>query len=115
MDITESRAVVMNLDSPVPIAYLNIYESGDIWVKIQGCESCTDNIKCCNNCGMFSEESGCSWHLERNQATTKKPWNCIVKPYPDAAMSFCALEFKCIHGSQEGQVRRVRDREGIFS
>lgn len=114
--VTDKRAVIIGLDRPIPIAYLNIYEPGDVWVKTQGCEVCPkeSRAKCCNNCGMFSENQGCAWHLEKNQATTHKPWNCIVKPYPDAAMSFCSLEFRCTQGSHEGQLRRVQDREGIF-
>lgn len=114
--LIKKRAVVIGLDAPIPLAYINIYEEGDIWLKTQGCEACSkeNRIKCCNNCGMFSERKGCVWHLQRNQATTNKPWNCIVKPYPDSAMPFCALEFECIKGGYKGQIRRVKDSGDIF-
>lgn len=116
IDITKKRAVICNLDEPVPIAYLNIYEPGDIWVKSKGCESCSqeNKAKCCNNCGMFSSKQGCTWHLDLPLANSGKPWNCIVKPYPDAAMSFCSLEYRCMRGSHEGTIRRVCDPGNMF-
>lgn len=112
----DKRAVIIGLDAPVPLAYINIYEPGDMWVKIKGCDSCPkeSRIKCCNNCELFSEFVGCAWHISRNQATTRKPWNCIVKPYPDASMMFCALEFECVEGSRKGQIRRVQDPGDVF-
>ena len=36
----EGKAVICSLDDPTPVAYANVYENGDIWVKIQGCEAC---------------------------------------------------------------------------
>jgi hypothetical protein len=115
-DITDKRAVVMNLEAPTSVAYLNIYESGDIWVKVQGCEICPPEsmVKCCNNCGVFLEGEGCKYHFVRNLATSNKPFSCTVKPYPDAAMPFCSLEFRCVEGTRKGQIRRVRDIEGTF-
>jgi hypothetical protein len=114
--VTKKRAVIFNLDNPSPVAYMNIYEESDIWIKTQGCEACPEEnrMKCCNNCGMFSERKGCVWHVTRNLDTTNKPWNCMVKPYPDAAMPFCALEFTSISGRHKGAIRRVKDRGDIF-
>lgn len=117
--ITREKAIVCAVDSPTPIAYLNVYEEGDIWVKIQGCEACTleHRQKCCGNCPLFTE-MGCYWQLKlkgsERARSSDKPWNCVVKPYPDSAMPFCALEYKCVKGSNLGKVRRVRDRGDVF-
>jgi hypothetical protein len=111
--ISTERAVVIGLSAPIPIAYLNIYEEGDMWIKTQGCEACEDTFKCCGNCELLIDGQ-CGWQTVRRPATSRKPWNCIVKPYPDASMPFCALEFKCVRGVLEGQVRRVRDSGYIF-
>jgi len=112
----KERAIICLLSNPSPAAYMNIYEEGDIWIKIQGCEACSpeNRKKCCGNCGMFSQVKGCVWHLETPIANSSKPWNCVVKPYPDSAMPFCALEFRCVKGSNLGKVRRVKDRGDVF-
>jgi hypothetical protein len=113
--ITNEPAVICTLSNPSPIAYLNLYEEGDIWIKIVGCDACPDDKRrlCCGNCPMFTK-MGCYWHLEANLSTSSKPWNCVVKPYPHSAMSFCSLEYKCVAGSKEGKIRRVCDAGDVF-
>ena len=104
--------VVCKVDSPDIISYLNVYEEGDEWVKIQGCEVCSleNRKKCCNGCPMFSEK-GCYFHLE---LTNSKPFRCVVKPSPDTCLSWCSLEFECIAGSKKGKIRRVKDIGNVF-
>lgn len=108
--VTKEKAVVCAVDDPTPIAYLNVYEEGDIWVKVQGCEACPEENrkKCCGNCPMWGN-GGCFWHLGVNRRGSSKPWTCVVKPCPDTSWEWCSLEFRCVRGSRKGQIRRVRE------
>lgn len=110
--VTQQKAVLCLIDEPEPIAYLNVYEEGDIWVKIQGCEACSleNRKKCCGHCPMFTEK-GCFLHLKDNG---DKPFRCVTKPFPTVCHSWCALEFKCIQGSKKGKIRRIRDVGNTF-
>jgi len=110
----KERAAVCLLGDPTPVAYLNIYEEGDIWVKVNSCEECPleNRKRCCGNCPMFSGV-GCYWHLERKRRSSK-PYVCVVHPYPDSRRPYCHLEFRCIRGSREGQIRRARDDMNVF-
>lgn len=112
--ITKRKSVVCPMDDPTPIAYLNVYEEGDVWAKIKGCEECPaeNRAKCCGTCPMFSLQ-GCYWHLE-NQARSSKPWNCVVRPSPDVCWSWCSSEFECTQGSRKGQVRKVCEPGNTF-
>ena len=111
--ITNKRTVLVEMDNPNPIAYFNVYEEGDIWVKTQGCEACSleNRRKCCGNCPMFSEQ-GCFFHLQKDG--DNKPYRCVVRPEPDICLSWCALEFECIQGSKKGFIRRIKDRGNEF-
>lgn len=113
MEITKEKAAVCLINEPSPIAFLNVYEEGDVWIKIQGCESCPveNRKKCCGNCPMVCEK-GCYWHLV--EGGSSKPFFCVVRPTPDTCLSWCYLEFKCIKGSKEGKIRRVKDRGNVF-
>jgi len=45
-----------SIENPSPIAYCNVYEIGDIWVKIQGCDQCSEKgkiRKVCNPGNVF--------------------------------------------------------------
>ena len=110
--ITKARAVLCLCDEPTPIAYLNIYEEGDIWIKIKGCETCTLEHRrlCCDSCPMFTS-LGCHFHLE---VTQSKPFRCVINPTPDICQKWCNLEFKCIEGSKKGYMRRVKDIDNEF-
>ena len=116
MVITNKKSVVIALDEPTPIAFLNLYEEGDEWVKIKGCDECTleNRIKCCNNCPMFLKEKGgiCSWNLER--PPTGKPFYCIVNPVPNICKKTCILEYECTKGTNKGKIRRVQDTRDVL-
>lgn len=109
--LTKERAAVCLLDDPTPVAYLNIYEEGDVWVKINNCEGCSRR-GCCGDCPMLSS-IGCYWHLE-NPGRSHKPYVCVVYPYPDTRKPYCQLEFRCVQGSREGYIRRVRENRNVF-
>lgn len=96
--------VVCSIDKPEPLAYLDVFEVGDEWVKFKGCDGC-ENIKiCCGNCKLLYEK-GCALHNEARG----KPYFCVIFPTPDTNLKWCQLEFKCIKGSNEGKIKRVKD------
>ena len=107
--MTTKKAALCTLDDPTPIAYFNVYEVGDIWIKIQGCEACEigDRKRCCGNCPHVTANGDCAWHIEEGRSS--KPWSCIAWPTPNQAKSKCKLEFECVQGSQKGKIRRVMD------
>jgi len=113
--ITDKYAVVIGVKDPTPIAYLNVFEEGDIWVKIVGCDECPEewHLKCCGNCPMSSEK-GCFYHLEERNDGSNKPFHCIINPLPNIAMSHCCLEFKCVAGTNKDKIRRVRDIRNVI-
>ena len=106
--------VICNVDEPTPIAYEDLYDEGDRWIKIQGCEACPleSRLKCCGECGMLWKKEGkCAWHLEDD---SKKPFHCVATPVPTEARSFCKLEYKCIKGPKTGWIRRLCDPGNFF-
>jgi len=111
--ITEKLSVLCKVNSPVPIAYLNVYEVGDVWIKINSCNGCPPKSreKCCGSCPMITK-IGCRLHLE--DKGSKKPFRCIVNPIPTICLSWCLLEFKCIQGSKEGLIRKIREPGDVF-
>ena len=109
---TKEPVVLCLLDDSTAIAYFNVYEEGDAWIKIKGCESCSleNRKRCCNGCPMFTEK-GCFFHLDN---LLNKPYRCVAKPTVNICLSWCSLEFKCIEGSKLGKIRRVRKPGDIF-
>lgn len=113
--VTKKKAVICNIDAPTPVAYMNVYEEGDVWIKVVGCDQCPmeTRLRCCGGCGMLLKDGGkCRLHMGASR--DEKPFYCIVKPHPDTALSFCSLEYKCVEGSKLGKIRRVRDRGNVF-
>lgn len=110
--LTDERAVLCLLDKPEPLAFLNIYEMGDVWVKTVGCEGCDwdSRKKCCGTCPMLTEQ-GCVYHLEGKR---NKPFRCMVIPAPDVHRSWCQQEFLCEKGSHERQTRRTNEPRNVF-
>lgn len=107
------KLVLCYLDNPVPLVYFNIYEKGDIWVKIQGCEKCPEKKRkaCCAGCPLWTEK-GCFYHL--TPKGSHKPYNCVVSPDPSSVLGGCCIEFLCIRGGQKDQIRRCCDGPNIF-
>lgn len=97
------------LDNPSPVGYMNIYEQGDIWEKIKGCEECENN--CCGNCPLSSDK-GCYLHLINKGQD--KPFHCVVHPSPLKHKADCILEYKCVKGTQIGRIRKQRDPRNVL-
>ena len=110
----KERAMLIPLNDPTPKAFFNIYEIGDIWVKTIGCEGCLseDMAKCCGKCPMLISK-GCIFHLEAKRGS-RKPFYCLSSPTPDTCKSWCQQEFKCVKGSYEGKIRKIREAKNIF-
>lgn len=109
------KLVLCPTNNPSPIIYMNLYEEGDVWLKIQGCESCfkENRMKCCGNCPMSLNDTGeCRLHIDNNRED--KPFYCIIKPFPNTCMSFCNLQYKCISGSKKGKIRKVNSIRDEF-
>ena len=102
--ITE-KAVVLSLAKPEPIAFVNVFEQGDVWVKVKGCAGCERQKACCGRCPMLIDGRDCRLHIEDNGIN--KPYNCIVKPYPSTKLSFCQQVFKCTAGTNKGKIKRI--------
>ena len=100
--------------NPTSLAYMNVYEPGDLWIKVQGCDDCSleNRSKCCTNCPVFID-AGCVLHLE-NPENSRKPFHCIANPTPEKCHSYCRLEFQCAKGSRVGQVRKLSEPGNIF-
>ena len=99
--------VVCEIDKPEVLEYLDVFETGDRWVKIKGCEACSfeNRKKCCGECPMLTEK-GCFFHLE---GTNSKPFRCVVYPTPNTNLTWCSLEFQCVEGNNKGKIKRVKD------
>ena len=95
--------IICDTEKTEVLAYLDVFEIGDEWIKIKGCEGCHNADKCCGNCPMLSDK-GCFLH---SNGTLNKPYRCVVNPTPDTTLSWCQLEFKCIKGTNEGKIKRI--------
>ena len=113
---TNKICAIIPVDDPSPIAFINVFEEGDYWEKIKGCEECPEENKarCCGNCYWFMKGGHCHWQCGHLQTHSSKPFHCITKPIPSDYKHICVLEFKCIKGSKEGKIRRVRDKKDVF-
>ena len=112
-ELQTETLVLCKVNEPIPVAYFNVYEVGDIWIKIKGCESCSEEGKerCCRGCAMQTPK-GCLLHLTR-PAKSEKPYRCVIHPMPNKVISWCALEFKCVQGKHKGRIRKVREPDWL--
>ena len=99
----KEKAVICSLESPVALGYINVFEEGDEWIKVKGCDGCPNTKLCCGNCPMLIDDK-CYMHLEN---TMKKPFRCVIYPPPDTTLSWCQLEYKCVKGKHEGKIKRL--------
>ena len=89
-----------------PVAFEDVYEKGDRWEKIHGCEGCERPAgSCCGNCPQLVDNL-CGLELRDPDL---KPFHCIVKPIPNQCLKGCQLVFRCVRGSHMGKERHVTD------
>jgi len=105
-ELMNKQLVICDYKEPTSYVYLNVFQKGDVWLKIKGCEGCSweDRKKCCGKCPMNTEK-GCFFHLD--SGTSNKPQSCVVRPNPNASISSCQLEFKCIKGINDGKIIKI--------
>lgn len=92
-----------------PVGFRNVYEDGDEWRKVRGCEGCSGF--CCGTCPQLMEGGGCALHARDPDL---KPLYCIVKPPPNTCIPGCLLVFKCVKGTNAGKFRHLTDRDKPF-
>jgi hypothetical protein len=99
---------LLPVDRPEPVGYMNVFEEGDVWLKINNCFGCENSDKCCGRCEMLVG-GDCRLHLEG--WGKGKPYHCTVWPPPNIKLSFCQLAFKCVKGSNEGKIKRINSNK----
>jgi len=109
---TDKLLMVLEYDRPIVVGAMNLYDPGDVWVKISGCESCGGMSVCCGKCPFLMEDRRCLWHVEGRRS--RKPFNCCVDPHPRHACSYCNLAYECIQGPKKGKRRYVCDPRDIL-
>lgn len=114
--ITKRYSVLIDVENATTIAYYNVFEEGDIWLKIKGCETCPEErrIKCCNQCPCVTPDGKCMWQLKREAHKTRKPFYCIIYPTLEMCVGDCNLEYVCVEGSKKGKIRRLKDGRKTF-
>lgn len=109
-------AAICELYDPTPIAFVNVYEDGDRWEKVVGCEACDESRRklCCGNCPMLTPDGMCFWHLESGRSS--KPFHCVVWPTPDQCKRGCNIIYECTEGSIyfKGKRRHLTDTRDVF-
>jgi len=113
--LNDKMLALCPVGDPSPIAYMNVYEPDDLWIKVQGCEACPTERreKCCGNCPMLTPDAKCYWNMENKRASSK-PFKCVVLPEPSRAKKGCALIFECVRGTHKGKLRHVTDIGGVL-
>lgn len=102
---------LIKIDRPSELwGYTNIYEEGDIWQKIRGCEDCKNN--CCKRCPVYVEGLGCRLHILNNGQD--KPVHCVVHPSPLKHRPDCHLQYKCIKGKYKGMIRKQSEQRNVL-
>ena len=101
--------VVCEIDKPEVLEYLDVFEEGDEWIKIKGCEECPPESrkKCCSGCKAQIPTEECIFQTIKSNLS--KPYECVITPDPRTVKSYCILEFKCIKGKNEGKIRKLKD------
>lgn len=107
--------VVIDIDTASPVAFRDLYEDGDEWIKIKGCNNCPkeQRIHCCGNCPCIIPDGNCYWQVN-GERVTRKSLYCIITPLPIKMNTRCCIEYKCIKGSKRGKIRRVKDKLDVF-
>jgi hypothetical protein len=117
---TDKILAVLPMADPSPVAFMNLYEPGDVWVKVQGCDACTveRSRACCGakpggqfHCPHVMVEGGCSLHAEHNSS---KPMYCAIQPTPEKTKGHCALVYRCVSGKWISHERHLCDRRGVL-
>lgn len=105
---TDKMLALLPMDDPSPVGFVNVYEKGDVWIKVRGCVECPRN--CCGKCPMIAEDK-CYLHLVDHG--NHKPFICVIKPDPITKHD-CSLVWECVQGSRKGKFRWKCDAKDVF-
>jgi hypothetical protein len=114
MNQIKEMCAIVSIKDATPLAYINVYDQGDLWLKVRGCSECslTRRKRCCGNCPSLTHEGDCNW--QKYDKVSRKPFYCVVLPTPERCSPDCALVFSCVKGKMKGAVRRVTDMREVF-
>ncbi len=114
--ITDKYAAVILIDDASPMGFFNLFDIGDVWVKIKGCFDCPkeQRIQCCGQCPCILPNGGCYWQSPENIKSSRKSLHCIITPLPNKFNGRCCIEYKCVEGPKKGKIRRLRDKLNVF-
>ena len=103
---------IIDIDSQSSIGFRNVYEDGDEWIKIRGCDSCPEETrkKCCIKCPSLSGDGLCLEHYNQKG----KPLYCVTNPTIKMCVKHCSLTYMCTKGSNLGKIRRVKDNINVL-
>ena len=98
--------VLCEIDTATPISYYDVFEPGDIWLKIVGCDNCSNENrkKCCKDCQEYTD-IGCGHHSNNNGQ--EKPFVCVVAPTPKSRIPYCQIKFECVKGKDKGNIIKM--------
>ena len=115
---------IVSIEEATPVAFVDVYEEGDKWVKLQGCDKCSLTIRreCCGSCSYLTDDGLCLYQIEQGKelldgepSKSHKPFWCVIFRKPTRQKKGCALIYKCVRGSNKGKIRSVCDPAGVFS
>ena len=101
---------IVAMNDPSAMGFMDVYDPGDVWMKVQGCDACITENNCCGNCAARAGDK-CSLHILNGGS---KPYDCVVRPSPIEHNSNCALVFECTCGKFKGQFRWKADPQSVF-
>ena len=99
--------VILDIKIPVVKYFENVFEEGDRWKQIVGCEACESKGRCCGKCKMRMPSGDCRLHVED---PGQKPFHCIVFPNPTGVWSWCALQWESVKGSRKGEIIKANGK-----
>jgi len=115
---TKDMSVICRVKDASPVAFLNLFDEGDMWIKIKGCLDCPleQRIKCCGNCPCILADGSCYWQMQKphDRDGTMKSLSCIITPLPTKFSSRCCIEYLCVVGEKKGKIRRLQDKLNVF-
>jgi hypothetical protein len=107
---TDEMYAIVKVTEPEIVGFANVYEPGDVWQKVRGCDGCSPT--CCPPGCKFLIDNKCVIHCHDHG--TLKPFGCLVPPSPRGQDSNCRLVFEALAGSHVGKFRHKCDGKRLL-
>ena len=116
MNLPKKTLAVVDIEQASPVAFMNVYSAGDLWIKVVGCKGCKLERRrgCCGTCEKKTVDGKCGLHKPERNGVSKKPLMCVVQPTPNKCKVGCALVYYCQKGENVRKFRHVSDKGGQF-